>query len=85
MTEPACLNELAERGVLRRVEMVRARMRHWGLGAGDPGHIDVDDPANLDRAHPRCMSGQTIPGRPPVTPASATYTARRRARRSTGP
>ena len=46
------LDELTEHGVLRRVEYIRARMHSWSLTVGDPGHIDVDDPANLDPERP---------------------------------
>jgi len=41
------------RGILLRIEMVQMRMRAWRLATGDPGHIDITDPANLDAADPR--------------------------------
>lgn len=50
--ETRLLDELAEHGLVRRVEYVRATMRSWGLSTGDPGQIDVDDAANLDPEHP---------------------------------
>ncbi len=46
--EDSLLQELAERGILRRVEYVRARMRSWRLTPADVGYIDVDDQASLD-------------------------------------
>jgi hypothetical protein len=51
--ETRLLDELAEHGLLRRIGYVRARMHSWGLSTGDPGHIDIRDPANLDPEHPR--------------------------------
>jgi hypothetical protein len=39
--------------ILLRVEMVRARMRSWGLTSGDAGYIDPADQATLDAAEPR--------------------------------
>ncbi len=50
--ETRLLDELAEHGLLRRIEYVRAMMRGWGLSTGDPGHIDIQDAANLDPEHP---------------------------------
>lgn len=46
-SETRLLDELAQHGILRRVEYVRTWMRRWNLTAGDPGHIDVDDPNSL--------------------------------------
>src|SRR4051812_19642711 len=44
--------EIAEHGLLRRIEYVRSRMHSWGLAVGDDGHLDVDDAENLDPGHP---------------------------------
>lgn len=66
MTEPETelLAELAEHGILRRVEYVRSRMRGWDLHPGDHGHIDVDDAANLAPEHPRYVRADhpALPG-----------------------
>jgi hypothetical protein len=50
--ETRLLDELAERGFLRRIEYVRSRMHEWRLAAGDHGHIDVEHVDNLDPRHP---------------------------------
>ena len=49
--ETQLLDELAEHGLQRRIEYVRATMNCWGLTTGDHGHIDVADAANLDPEH----------------------------------
>lgn len=50
--ESRLLDELTQHGILRRVEILRGRMHQWRLAPGDPGYIDVSDPANLDPEHP---------------------------------
>lgn len=62
--ETELLAELAEHGILRRVEYVRSRTRGWDLHPGDHGHIDVDDTANLDHKHPRYVRADhpALPG-----------------------
>ncbi len=55
-------DELDEQGLLRRIEYVRGKMHGWGLTAGDPGHIDVEDADNLDPEHPPLC--QSRPSRP---------------------
>ena len=54
MTDPETqlLDEVAEHGILRRIEYVRNRMHSWGLVGDDPGHLDVDDTTNFDPEHP---------------------------------
>lgn len=54
MTDPesGLMDELEQRGILRRLECIRARMHAWSLTLGDPGHIDVTEPSNLDPEHP---------------------------------
>lgn len=55
MTDPLTqlVDDVAEHGLVRRIEYVRTRMHNWGLTADDPGHLDVDDTTNLDPEHPR--------------------------------
>jgi len=46
------LDELAEHGILRRIEFVRSRMHAWSFTAGGLGHVDAADPTNIDPEQP---------------------------------